>query len=90
MPKEEQVRICNEVPNRECGFEGVRTCSQEYETGRIIIYTLQMEENTIKLFNFPNAVCETVYEEHEVKEDVSNCEMENVRVCNVDQHGEVV
>ncbi len=65
-------------------FKGTRTWKKSNQVTIFFIPT----KKTLLLQFF--AGCETVYEEHEVEEDIANCVTELTEVCNTNELGEVI
>ncbi len=73
---------------RNCSIDGDIVCSTEYENGNFDQKNVNFLTNL--LIAIPViAVCETVYEEHRVMEDVANCKNELFEMCKTDDLGEV-
>ncbi len=69
---------------RNCEIDGPEVCSKEYETG-IEKCIAQTQYTQTLLF----AVCETIYEEHQVEEMVPECTTTLENQCMTDEMGEV-
>ncbi len=86
------MEICIDALSRECSAEGEVICSNEYETGIVIIFSWKswMIGTPLSLKYACYIVCETTYQEHDVEEDMSNCTTELVEMCKTDELGQVL